>query len=358
MEIIDRIKELALSQYPEISVSDNSGLLSLHYSECESYSDYLELLNDEALLISDDDYQYVASFLQDLNDIVQICVVCSTDALNSKAFRTHFAPLEKLLSERSIDYCNGVSQKSPDKFIVFIDIISSTKTRARIVQSMSPERCFIFTIISERESKGDETELTLPTHILNAFEENTKLWPKLRDRLPYQYLYTYVPMSRKTNTESTVIEGQRRLIYSFKDGKDSSVLNIIATEIEDLIYNTFDSDDLPFLTWFCIPPTRSLSYESTLSKGKRVQERFMGKFGLLSERVCTRLKMRNGLRSIVFDDTGNYSFNSKDINGANIILFDDLITTGRSAVKLWQDLEREGANVLCVISLERTVSFW
>ena len=362
MDLIDRIKELALSKYPEISVSDNSGVLSLHYSECESYSDYLELLNDETLLISDDDYQYVASFLQDLNDIVPICVVCSTDGLSSKAFRTHFAPLEVLLSERRIEYCDGASQESPDKYIVFIDIIASTKTRARIVQSISPEKCFLFAIISEKESKGDETVLTLPTHILNAFEENTKLWPRLGNRLPYQYLYSYVPRSRKTNTESFVIEGQRRLIYSFKDGKldwkDSSVLNIIATEIEDLIYKTFESDDLPFLTWFCIPPTRSLSDDSTLSNGKRVQERFMSRFGLLSERVCTRLKMKNGLGSVVFDDSGNYSYNSKALNGANIILFDDLITTGRSAVKLWQDLEREGANVLCVISLERTVSFW
>ena len=355
MDIVDRIKELVLTKYPEISVSDISGTLALHYSKCESYSDCLERLNDESLLISDDDYNYVVNFLQDLNNMVSICVVCSTDELNSKAYQTHYLPLKGLLSERSITFCDGFSQEHQDKFIVHFEIIASIKSSAQKVHS--PDNSVFFTFISEKDSKGDETVATLPKSILFTFEENTKLWPRLDDKLPYQYLYDYVPTRFKNSEEDIVIDGQRRLIYSFKDGKldwnDSSVLNIIATEIEDLIFKTFESDNLPFLTWFCIPPTYR-SYDSISTNDKQARERFMNRFELLSERVCSKLNMKNGIRSVIFDDKG-YSFISNDIIGSNIILFDDILTTGRSAIRIQKDLEREGAKVLCFISLEKTV---
>ncbi len=359
MDYLDSIKELVL-RYPEISVSDSSEILSLRYSECDSYSDYLKRLDDETLLICDDDYEYVADFLQSLNEVVPICVICANEDLDYDAFKTHYAPLKHLLSERCISFCDGVLPDNQKGYTVLLEILASHQTHARIKQSIIPSKCVLFSFIYEKESKRNENGVSIPDHILSVFKENTKSWSRLNNQLPYQYLYEYVPLSQRTGIEDTRIHGQRRLIYSFKDGKldwkDSSVLNIIAIEIEELIIKTFESDDLPFLTWLCIPPTRSLLYDSTPPENKMVQERYLDRFELLSDRVCTQLKMKNGIRSVVFDSTGNYSFISKDIKGANIIIFDDIITTGRSAVKLWHDLENEGANVLCVISLERTIS--
>ena len=357
MAFIDSIKELVL-RYPEISVSDNSGILSLHYSECDSYSDYLKRLNDESLLICDDDYEYVVDFLQNLNNIVPICVVCTNEELDDEAYRTHFAPIKGLMSERSITYCDGLSNGNQEGHYVILEILTSRNAQAQIERSIIQSKCVLFSFIYEKESEGTESKASIPESVLTTFKENTKSWPRLNKKLPYQYLYSYVPKRFQTSNEAIEVDGQRRLIYSFKNGKldwkDSSALNIIATEIEELIFKTFESDNLPFLTWFCIPPTRSFLYDSTPAGSIKHQERFLDRFGLLSDRVCTKLKMRNGIRSVVFDDIGCYSFNSNDIKGANIILFDDLITTGNSAIQLWRDLEREGANVLCFICLEKT----
>ena len=357
MDYIGSIKELVL-RYPELSISDAFGILSLHYSECDSYSDYLKRLNDETLLICDDDYKYVADFLQSLNNIVPICVVCANEELDNEAFRTHYAPLKFLLSERGINYSDGLSQGDQEGYIVLFRIFTPHGAQELIKKSITPSRCVLFSFIYETESEGNENGVSIPDHILSTFKKNTESWPRLKNQLPYQFLYSYVPRRFQTSNEAIEIDGRRRLIYSFKDGKldwkDSSALNIIATEIEELIFKTFESDDLPFLTWLCIPPTRSFLYDSSLVGSNKLQERYLDRFGLLSDRVCTKLKMRNGIRSVLFDDVGFYSFNPKDINGANIILFDDLITTGRSAIQLWKDLERDGANVLCFISLEKT----
>ena len=355
---IDRIKLLARDSYSRIGISETASRLSLFYSECVSYADCLFDLKNESFIINDDDYEYIANFLRDINTISPIFVILSNKELGERAYRTHYAYLKTLLSDRNLEFSEDSDILSSDHVNVFVDIIATKETQSRRFPAGNANNCIDLAFIIEKDADKDVTGNHITETALHSYIERTQKWPVICGNLPFRSLYRYVPLRCKTPEEQTVIEAERRLLYSFKDGKldwsDTSVLNILATEIEDVIFQVFESDCLPFVTWFCIPPYPSYLSSMQLCGKENYNDRYSSRFALLSDRVCTKLKMKNGLDTVKFDNSGSYSLNKESLAGANVILFDDIVTTGRAVQRIKTELENLGANVLFFISVAKT----
>lgn len=166
--------------------------------------------------------------------------------------------------------------------------------------------------------------------------------------IPYYFFYYYYP----TRFTDITVESRRvrNLIYNFKDGiVNSDVIDIMKRKLT----STFSSDDLSKMTLVCIPA-------STIENNE-------DRYSSFSERLCNSLGMRNAFSHITITkektqshlggtDAAEYSFDQSFFKDANIILFDDVVTRGRSMSQFKTILERFGARVICALSIGRTYS--
>lgn len=362
---LDIVKNLVTTKYFGIGVSELTPCrLSLYYSRCLSYKNSLSELQSETVMISDQDYDYVFDFLVELNTQIPIHVFFTNTELGD-SFETHYAYLRSLLEEYDITYgIAPVYGVKYEKLPVIIDIVSSEQIQERHVNNFGDigEYLYFAFVLEEKDSSQNDLSV-LSERCIQSFIHKTKDWIMLSDVLPFKHLYSYVPISQLPPRDSSrQIEGQRRLLYAFKDGKldwtDNSVLNVIATEIEELLFNAFESNNLPFITWFCIPPmvvSRSPYLDPKESDQKELQLRYTKRFGRLSDRICSKLGMRNGMELVDFDENGDCVLKAEHLKGATMILFDDIVTRGTTALKMKEMLEDAGAKVLCFISIAKTV---
>lgn len=171
--------------------------------------------------------------------------------------------------------------------------------------------------------------------------------------IPYYFFWYYYP-TRFSNV-SYESERARKLIWNFKDGKptDLSIERIIINKLR----STFGSSILKELSFVCIPASSAVNNNI--------------RYKYFSENVCKELGMMNAFPKIkiIKDKTpahlspthtaepAEYSFDTSFFRGANIILFDDVITTGHSMAEFKRIFERQlGAHVICAISIGRTYS--
>ena len=166
--------------------------------------------------------------------------------------------------------------------------------------------------------------------------------------IPYYFFYYYYP----TRFTDITAESRRvrNLIYNFKDGiVNSDVIDIMKRKLT----STFSSEDLSKMTLVCIPA-------STIEDNE-------DRYSSFSERLCNALGMRNAFSHITITkektqshlggtDAAEYSFDQSFFNDAKIILFDDVVTRGRSMYQFKTILERYGASVICALSIGRTYS--
>ncbi|MEE0360784.1 MAG: phosphoribosyltransferase [Prevotella sp.] len=142
------------------------------------------------------------------------------------------------------------------------------------------------------------------------------------------------------------------MIYDFKEARGlsyRSVSSIMTTKLQ----STFTEADLSSLTLVCIPAS---TVQDNISRYSR-----------FSNILCSNTGMQNGFPhiSIVKEktqshlggtDSAEYSYDADFFKGANVILFDDVVTRGRSMSQMKSALEQIGAYVVCAISIGRTYS--
>ena len=167
------------------------------------------------------------------------------------------------------------------------------------------------------------------------------------------YYYDYVPARFKY--VSLPQETARNIVWNFKDGRHQSG---IALHTAKLIKQAFgkETKDISFV---CIPA-------STKEKNEIRYFEF-------SKLVCAMSGMQNGYRhmSVCGDriavheqgrckklkSTQVIEFDEKFFsNGRKVILFDDVITTGRSITLFADKLENLGAKVIAAYSIAKTLS--
>ncbi len=164
---------------------------------------------------------------------------------------------------------------------------------------------------------------------------------------PYYFFYYYIPKAIRDAFSRESIEIEEG-IWSFKDGYHQEFFQRIVTE---KLQESFD--DLSDLVFMCIPASTKFANQVRF-------ERF-------SKAVCAQTGMMNAFPyiTIVRDKEprhlgggrdGEYRFDRNFFYGKDVILFDDVVTTGHSMTVLSDQLESMGARVVGCISIARTYS--
>lgn len=179
-----------------------------------------------------------------------------------------------------------------------------------------------------------------------------KGWEKV-ERIPFYHFYWYYPTNKFTSEElSNDSVAARTIVYNFKDGRHhTTVKHLVMKKIQD----TFKGVDLSEFAFVCIPA-------STVEVNN-------SRYRAFSAEVCDGVGMRNGFEHISITkektashlggtDTAEYSYDGQFFKGRNVILFDDIVTRGRSMIEMKASLERLGAKVICAMSIGRTFSDW
>jgi predicted amidophosphoribosyltransferase len=128
---------------------------------------------------------------------------------------------------------------------------------------------------------------------------------------------------------------------------------IMAGILAKKLRSTFEYNDLASLTLVCIPA-------STIETNNKRYSKF-------STELCSITGMRNGFGYITITkektqshlggtDSAEYSYDADFFKGAKVILFDDVVTRGRSMEQMKNALENLGATIICAISIGRTYS--
>ena len=195
--------------------------------------------------------------------------------------------------------------------------------------------------------------------VIKSFPDKVSTWNVLCGGFHYSYLLNYYPTT--CNFEATQTEwNDRWIVWNFKNtpGRTSVIdhaaaLDNVIPRIKLKLINTFGSDSLHLLTLVCIPA-------SSVTKTER-------RYKVVSSRLCSETGMINAydkMQVISSSDekkfggsgisTENVSFDNSFFRGKNVLLFDDVITSGESMLLFKNKLESLGAKVIAGVSIGKT----
>ncbi len=188
-------------------------------------------------------------------------------------------------------------------------------------------------------------------------------WETLPDsQIKLAYLVDYRSMGTRFATQKEW--EARHMVWNYKYSnskvtpqKHEEILNFVVPKFEKLLTETF-GDDLSKLTLLCIPA-------STPEADQKRNESF-------SQMLCERTHMTNayGHIKIVKEKTPAknggqrmnadmvkelYEYDVEFFKGKNIVLCDDVVSTGSSLMQFKSKLESYGANIVCAIAVGRTI---
>lgn len=176
--------------------------------------------------------------------------------------------------------------------------------------------------------------------------------------LKHKYFYDYYPYSLYKDHASSSMKNTWEIVWHFKNDPSryirmsdhDSAQTIVVRKVEELLKNTFGSKT-EYLTLVCLTAS--------------TQEKTDMRFKEFSEIVCNDLNMTNAYSHISVAEEGiakreggtgvkSISYDRNFFNGKNVVLFDDVRTTGRSLETMRRHLEDLGAKVLCAITIAQT----
>lgn len=181
-------------------------------------------------------------------------------------------------------------------------------------------------------------------HISNtsAFENNDNIFMAAR--------YTYIPTSIQADGKAW---GIRKKVWRFKDGDTST-----SSEVAQWVSSTLDEamPDLENCTFVCIPAS--------------TEERTQMRYEQFAQEVCKATQMANAYKHIKMEGerlaihehkvcktlskVQVLKFDRRFFNGRKVIIFDDVITKGKSFATMVEYLEEMGAVVVGGIFLAAT----
>ena len=196
------------------------------------------------------------------------------------------------------------------------------------------------------------------SRVCSIKEDMKESWHLLNGSIPYFNLYTYIPVSyeRKTNFVLTDKEkDNRRKIYQFKDfGIEDRVTTFTTKDVYNdlklVLSKSFNNLDDAMI--FFVPSSEKQDYEKRhrrLSKLLIEDFHMMHSFGLIKYVMDGRSSRdERGAKApqIIF---GECFF-----KGKQVIIFDDIITSGRTMLHYKTMLESWGAKVIACIALGKT----
>lgn len=199
-------------------------------------------------------------------------------------------------------------------------------------------------IIDKR--KEIEYKETLPNRLKSAVSG----WDINKLGLPYYFFYWYYPV--KYDDVTDISDDARFLIYNFKDGLDhSKVLDIVSKKLNA----TFNAEDLKEMVFVCVPAS-----DKTInsSRYRLFQDELFNKIGIKSGFSAIRVTSDRQAAHLTASHTSskNYEIDKDFFKDKCIIVFDDVVTRGRSMRSLISELNEAGGIVICAMSIGRTYS--
>lgn len=165
--------------------------------------------------------------------------------------------------------------------------------------------------------------------------------------------YTYIP--KRFATDDVRINRIRQFIYDFKSGKRGATEHAIKL-VSDTLTKWYGVSCCDYVLC-CIPAATNSKY---IRRFKRFADEVSKRTGIQNGTAHVNIfgmreAKHNNAQHIVSESFGYLvSADTDFFEGKNVILFDDLITTGATANEFAEELESVGANVLGAMFLART----
>lgn len=201
----------------------------------------------------------------------------------------------------------------------------------------------------------DESERYNTKYYFNGYDANVKfqLSEALLNNSRIYALYKYYPKNRYPMLLNAFDNKNRETIWKFKDGGNSEeIANTISSAIlnEKLLLDLCHTES----TIFCIIPASSnkkntlrfKNFANLVSKNIQVINGFTGIYNLYDREEYKGKKNIN--------KTTNLGFSTNLFKGNNILLFDDITTTGTSYKQIMAVLYNLGAKAVYPIILGKT----
>lgn len=372
---------------------------SLDYSLCEVFRNNYEYIYNKYLEIDEKEAKTINAFIQSLYSKENVSIIISS--INKKddkginrnsiaRYRTLLDCLKEYIPIANIYYTTDY--KNDDKLeewlkghnnrIIIIDLYTERDEMESLCKQLLsskyyPRIAYIslmrgFTTnemkikirkIEEQKRKEEEQkrkQMELEEKKKRAQQQSlTRVqdWNDTIYNLRYTYLVNYYPTT--CEFEATEDEWENRwLIWNFKNtpGKTSEIQHKNALEtviplIQRKLEETFGTSILKYMTLVCIPA-------STKQKTELRYKEF-------SNKICELTGMENSYAYITVEKDGGathlresgdavYNYDENFFKGKYVILFDDVITKGRSMIKMKSKMEDMGATVVGGITIGKT----
>lgn len=165
--------------------------------------------------------------------------------------------------------------------------------------------------------------------------------------------YSYLP--KRYTTDNVQTERIRRFIYSFKRG-DRHAVDFAIKIVSECLNKWYGASNQDYVL-VCVPAATSAKYNRRF---KRFAEEVSKRTGIQNGTAHVNIfgmreAKHNNAAHIVSESYGYYVSTDPDFfAGKNVILFDDLITTGATAEEFAEELAVVDANVIGGLFLART----
>lgn len=175
--------------------------------------------------------------------------------------------------------------------------------------------------------------------IMADYAQITQGWHQLSNGLPYKWIVDFMSYRGSATYQLSNEDWEKRdYIVNFKGNSEltteidhQAALQKAIHDVSTLITSSF-GDKTGSLTLVCVPA-------ATIENTER-------RFKTFSEEVCKECQMENGY--------GHWE-EADFLKGKDIILFDDIIASGKSIASYADQLTSLGANVVAAIALGKTV---
>lgn len=242
------------------------------------------------------------------------------------------------LDDGSTIYYDGYTKIDTDSRDSYHDCMIEAQlalmARGRLMVSCEPEVVY-----------PDLQESVDPVTLKHRISQDDR-WGMTRGMPTYSF-FKYFPTSVEQVGEDAW--KVRNLVWDFKDGGED--YSVVYHCVLRLLKDTFSREELKEMSFFCIPSSS--------------EEAYMYRYELFSDSICSALGMRNAYSWVKYVSDGEAShlggnvqadirYDKRFFRYKNVILFDDVVTTGRSIEKTQNALESLGASVICAITIART----
>lgn len=249
--------------------------------------------------------------------------------------------------------------------VIYLELISKNKIICNVCHDIAMRGASFRKIISLsilKEYDRDEILNLLEKRRENEKEElrciteQVKNWGDLFI-LKYSYKYNYYPTTctfKVTDNEWLI----RKLIWNFKNDPEQKTteydhklaMNKVIKELEYKLRKDF-GDNISKLTLVCIPASTKIKNEARYKEFSNI--------------ICEKLNMTNAYPFITLSEDriakhlggsgiNHLIFDEPFFKRKKIILFDDVVTKGKSMLDFYKKMNSLGANVICALSIGKT----